>query len=76
MDEISRLQKLFEEKQRRKKAESRVLSKRRRCKEAEALTKRAQPQMLQQYLQTCHSLGRFIQVVTDPYRPHKEKRPY
>ncbi|KAI0115475.1 hypothetical protein GGR51DRAFT_503130 [Nemania sp. FL0031] len=76
MDEISRLRKLLEEEQRREEAESRVLSERRRREEAEALTKGAQPQVLQQYLQACHSLGRSIQVVTDPHRPHKEKRPY
>ncbi|RYP19772.1 hypothetical protein DL766_008357 [Monosporascus sp. MC13-8B] len=80
MDEISRLRRLLEESERqreeserqRKGAEIRVLEEQRlreeeqrRREEAEDLAKTSRPQVLQQYLEACHSLSLAIQVVTD-----------
>ncbi|KAH0441700.1 serine threonine protein kinase [Colletotrichum camelliae] len=72
-DEIAFLrQKLREEQARREQAEDHVLDERRRREEeqrrreeAEELTKTSQPQTLQKYLESCHSLSLAIQVVTD-----------
>ena len=46
-------------------AENRALEDQHRREAAEALTTASQPQSLQQYLETCHSLQLAIEVVTD-----------
>ncbi|OHE90489.1 hypothetical protein CORC01_14217 [Colletotrichum orchidophilum] len=79
-DEIANLrQQLREEQHRREEAEGRVLEEQRRRekeqrrredeqrrrKKAEELAKASQPQTLQDYLESCHSLSLAIRVVTD-----------
>ncbi|KAH8878691.1 hypothetical protein GQ53DRAFT_756531 [Thozetella sp. PMI_491] len=59
-------QRLREEEQRqREEAESRVLDEQRRREEAEEVAKTSRPQTLEPYLESCHSLGLAIEVVTD-----------
>ena len=54
-----------EEQRLRVEAEGRLSTEQRRREEAEQLSKAAQPQTFQQYLEACHSLDTAIQVVTD-----------
>ncbi|EFZ04007.2 lipopolysaccharide kinase (Kdo/WaaP) family protein [Metarhizium robertsii] len=55
----------LEEQRRREEAENRALQDQHRRQVAEALTAASQPQNLQQYLETCHSLHLAIEVVTN-----------
>uniref|UniRef100_L2G987 Serine threonine protein kinase n=1 Tax=Colletotrichum fructicola (strain Nara gc5) TaxID=1213859 RepID=L2G987_COLFN len=54
-----------EEQHRREEEQRRREEEQRRREEAEELTKTSQPQTLQKYLESCHSLSLAIQVVTD-----------
>ncbi|KAH0430366.1 serine threonine protein kinase [Colletotrichum camelliae] len=55
----------LDEKRRREEEQHRRQEEQRRREEAEELTKTSQPQTLQKYLESCHSLSLAIQVVTD-----------
>ena len=46
-------------------AESRALEEQRRREEVEEIIRAVQPQPLERYLETCHSLSLAIRVITD-----------